>query len=50
MKFTSGTIESFDEMYDVVTLYNGDKLVYKGMYHKLESANLYCKYNNLKYV
>ena len=50
MKFTSGTIESLDESLDTVTLYHGDKVVYKATYTKLESADLYCKFNNLKYI
>lgn len=50
MKFTHGTIERVDDIYDIVILYHGDNVVYKATYTKLESANLYCKHNNLKFI
>lgn len=50
MKFTRGTIESLDDQYNTIILYSGDKIVYKCTLTKLQSADLYCKYNNLKFI
>jgi len=50
MKFTSGTIENLDDHFNTVVLYYGNKIVYKCTLTKLECADLYCKYNNLKFI
>lgn len=50
MKFTNGTIETLDNSYNTVILYNNNTIVYKATYTKTESKELLLKYKNIKFI
>lgn len=50
MKFTNGTIESLDNLYDTVILYNLNEIVYKATFTKKESKELSLKYKNIVFI
>lgn len=48
--FTKATIEKQSENYNLVVLYNNDKIIYKCNMNLLQSADFFCKYKNVNYI